>query len=192
MTSRIDRINRVLHVLLGLVCLAGGVVILLLSFRVFGRNRARQMLLQPSTHDFVSRNHGWFWLAVAAGAVVLALLALRWLLAQLSLARVGSINVEADRSLGDTRVAAGGLTQSVEDEVETYRGVDRASARFFGATSRPHLRLDVALGETADLGAVRTRVETEALRNIGRVTGRSDLVSVVRLEVADKQRREPA
>jgi len=190
-TSRVDRVNRFMLILLGLLCLAGGVVMLLLSYRVFGTSTARQTLLRPNVRFYVNRNHGWLWLAVAAGAVLFALLALRWLLAQLSLARVTALKVHADSSLGDTSVSTGGLAEAVEDEVEGYRGVDHASARFFGASSRPHLRLDVALSDTADPGAVRTRLESEALANVVQATGRDDLHSVVRLEVAAKQRRKP-
>lgn len=191
MTSRIDRVNRVLLILLGLVCVAGGILILLVSYRVFGTSTARQPLLRPATREFVDRNHGWFWLAVAAGSVVIGLLALRWLLSQLSLARVGALDVDPDRSLGETLVSTGGLSEAVEDEVNSYRGVEHASARFFGASARPHLRLDVSLAETADPGAVRTRVESEALANVVQATGRHDLISLVRLDIAEQRRREP-
>ena len=98
MTSRVDRVNRVLLVLLGLLCLAGGIVVLLLSYRAFGTSTARQPLLRPATRGFADRNSGWFWLAVALGTLIVALLALRWLLAQLSVARVGALEVVPTRS----------------------------------------------------------------------------------------------
>jgi hypothetical protein len=57
-TARIDRINRVLLFLLGLLALAGGVVILLLSVRVFGDDWADRPVLQQQTCDFADRNAG--------------------------------------------------------------------------------------------------------------------------------------
>lgn len=191
MTSRIDKVNRFLLWLIGLICLAGGVVILLLSFRAFGKSAARHPLLQPGTRSFAHHN-AWLWVAIAAGAVLLFLLALRWLRAQLSTAGVRELDVDPDSTLGSSKVSAGGLTEALEDEVSRYRGVDDVRARIFGASSRPHLRLDVALKETADLGAVRTKVESEALHNVLTATGRDDMRSLVRLEIAERHRRNPA
>lgn len=191
MTSRVDRINRVLLVLLGLLCLAGGIVVLLLSYRVFGTGTARQPLLRPATRGFADRNSGWFWLAVAIGTLIIALLALRWLLAQLSVARVGALEVD-DHPLGRTSVSTGGLSEAVQAEVQAYHGVDHASAHFYQTSTRPRLRLDVRLLPTADPGAVRTRLESEALAHVARATGRKDLTSLVRLQIADRQRRTPA
>ncbi len=191
MTSRVDRINRVLLVLLGLPCLAGGIVVLLLSYRAFGTSTARQPLLRPATRGFADRNSGWFWLAVAIGTLIIALLALRWLLAQLTVARVGALEVD-DHPLGQTSVSTGGLSEAVKEEVQAYHGVDHASAHFYEASSRPQLRLDVALLPTADPGAVRTRLKSEALAHVLQATGRKDLTSLVRLQIADRQRRTPA
>jgi len=191
-TSRVDRVNRVLLVLLGLLCLAGGVVVLLLSYRVFGTSTARQPLLRPATRGFADRNSGWFWLAVAIGTLIVALLALRWLLAQLSVGRVGALEVDPGHPLGQTSVSTGGLSEAVRQEVEAYQGVDHACAHFYGASRRPRLRLDVALLPTADLGVVRTRLESEALARVVQATGRKDLTSLVRLQIAGQQRRTPA
>ncbi|MDQ1635518.1 MAG: hypothetical protein QOJ32_2327, partial [Frankiaceae bacterium] len=83
MKSRIDSVNRFLLFLLGLIALAGGLVILLLSVRVFGDSHADQPVLRQATRDFADRN-AWLWIAIGVGAAILALLALRWLFAQAS------------------------------------------------------------------------------------------------------------
>jgi hypothetical protein len=187
--SRIDSVNRVLLSLLGLAALAGGVVILLFSVRVFGDSWADQPVLQQETRDFADRNAGWFWAAIAIGAAVLALLALRWLLAQASTSRVGSLNLEPDRSQGHTRLSTGAVADAVEEEVERLHGVDRASVRVLGKPTDPLLRLDVKVGEDGDLGYIRSRLEQETVPRARQAIGIRTLPVWVRLAVASEERR---
>jgi len=67
---------------------------LALSFGVFGTARANQPLLLPAARRFAHRNTGWFWLVLAAVVVVLALLALRWLLQQVGTDRVRELDLK--------------------------------------------------------------------------------------------------
>ncbi|MCP5915823.1 hypothetical protein NL317_27785, partial [Klebsiella pneumoniae] len=76
----------------------------------------------------VAREQPWFWWAVAGGCVVLALLGLRWLLAQLNTDRVGKLDLTTDDRDGLTTVHAGALTEAVETEAAAVRGVAGASA----------------------------------------------------------------
>lgn len=189
MKPRIDSVNRVLLFLLGLICLAGGVVVLLLSTRVFGDSPAKKPMLQANTRAFADRNAGWFWAAIAIGAGILALLALRWLLAQVSTQRVGSLNLESNRSQGHTKVSTGALGDAVEEEVERIRGVDRASAHMMGKPADPLLRLDVKLGDDGDLGYIRSRIEQDAIPNARQAVGIAAMPVWVRLAVAAEQQR---
>lgn len=189
MTNRIDRVNRFLLTLLGVVCAGGGVVVLLLGFEVFGADWARRPLLQPETRDFADRNAGWFWLVVGVGIGVLALLALWWLLAQASTARVGTLQVDPPRPDGGTRLSAGAVTDAVSEEIEGYRGVSGVNARLLGARTSPTLRLDVALEESADLGQVRSRIEQGALPRVRQATDPVQMPAQVRLRVAAAERR---
>lgn len=189
MRNRIDSINRVLLFLLGLVSLAGGIIIALLSGFAFGDNWANQPVLQQQTRDFADRNAGWFWTAIGVGAGVLALLGLRWLLAQASTARVGSLNLEADTRNGHTRLTSGALGEAVEDEVERMRGVDRASARLLGKSTDPLLRLDVKVADDGDLGYIRSRLEQDTVPHARQAVGIPQLPVWVRLAVAAEQRR---
>lgn len=189
MRSRIDSVNRFLLFLLGLIALAGGVVILLLSTRVFGDKQADQPILRQSTRDFADRNAGWFWAAVGIGAGILALLALRWLLAQASTQSVRSLNLEPNTRLGHTKLSTGALSEAVEDEVERIRGVDRASARVLGKATDPLLRLDVKVADEGDLGYIRSRIEQDTVPNARQAVGLAELPVWVRLAVAAEQRR---
>lgn len=189
MTARIDRVNRFLLSFLGLLALAGGVVILLLSTRVFGDDQADQPVLRQSTRDFAGRNAGWFWTAIAIGCGLLALLALRWLLAQASTQRVSSLSLEPNRRTGHTRLSTGALGEAVEDEVERIRGVSRASARMLGKASDPLLRLDVKVGDDGDLGYIRNRLEEDTIPNARQAVGMQQMPVWVRLAVASEEKR---
>lgn len=189
MKARIDSVNRFLLFLIGLVALAGGVVMLLLSVRVFGDSAADKPMLQQSTRDFADRNAGWFWTAIGIGAGVLALLALRWLLAQASTQRVGSLNLEPDPSGGHTKLSTGALTDAVEDEVEQFRGVDRASARMLGNSADPTLRIDIKVADDGDLGYIRSRLERDTVPHARTATSMPNLPVWVRLAVAAEQQR---
>jgi hypothetical protein len=188
MKARIDSVNRFLLSLLGLLALAGGVVILLLSVRVFGDKQADQPVLRPATRDFADRNQ-WLWIAIGIGAGLLALLALRWLLAQASTQRVSALNLEPDRSSGHTKLATHALGEAVEDEIERIRGVDRVSARVLGSSNDPTLRVDVKVADDGDLGYIRSRLEQDTVPNARQAVGFGRLPVWVRLAVAPEQRR---
>jgi len=162
-SPRTNRANRLLLLLLGLILLAGGLAGLLTGLEVFGSARADQPVFNRELVDFVDRNAGWFWPLVAVVAVILGLLALWWLLIQARGDRVSSLDLETDRSHGRTRLAAGALTGALVDEIESYRGVARASGRLLGDGLAPRLSLRVALDGRVDAGDVLRRIESEAL-----------------------------
>lgn len=188
MRARIDSVNRVLLTLLGLIALAGGVVILLLSVRVFGDSQADQPVLRQSTRDFAERNQ-WLWIAIGVGAGILALLALRWLLAQAATQRVGSLSLEPNRKTGRTKLSTNALGEAVEDEVERIRGVDRASARVLGSSTDPTLRLDVKVADDGDLGYIRSRIEEDTVPHARQAVGMGRLPVWVRFAVNNEQKR---
>ena len=68
MNSRVDSINRFMLFLLGLLALAGGIIILLLTTFVFGKKWANQPMLQQQTRRFADHNAGWFWTVIAIGS----------------------------------------------------------------------------------------------------------------------------
>lgn len=155
MSSRVNGVNRTIEAFLGLVLLAAGGLGLALSFGAFGSGR--QPLLPQGMRD-VAREQPWFWWAVAGGCVVLALLGLRWLLAQLHTDRVGKLDLTTDDRDGLTTVHAGALTEAVETEAETVRGVAGASASLRDQRGR-RLRLVVDLADHADIAEVRRVLE---------------------------------
>jgi len=172
LNPRADRLNRTVLTLLGLLLTAAGVLGLALSYGAFGVGRARHRVLTPAVRDFAHRNHGWFWPVAAVAAVILALLALRWLLTQLGSDRVGELSLEPDTRTGGTTLQAGAVTSAVTEEVESYRGVHHASARLIGHPTNPDLILTVTADERTDLSALRARIEQQTIAHARQATGR--------------------
>lgn len=189
MTNRVDRVNQVVIALLGLLCLATGVLALLMTSDVFGEHVARIPLLPHSVRSFAHRDQDWFWPAVGAATGVAVLASLWWLFAQLGTATAGSVELEPDPAAGRTRLRPGALTGAVSDEVEAFAGVRQADATLYGDGRDPLLRLDVVLADGADLPAVRGRIEDTAVAHARRATGRPDLPVWLRLRPASGHRR---
>lgn len=155
MNDRINGVNRAVLALLGLLLLAGGGLGLAWSFGVFGSGR--HPLLPPAVSD-VFRTRSWIWWVIAVACLVLALLSLRWLLAQLRTDRIGRLDLTEDDRDGQLTVSAGALTDAVQTEVTGLRGVTAASAHLRDRRGR-RLTLTVELADYADIAEVRNALE---------------------------------
>ena len=155
MSSRVNGVNRTVLGLLGILLLAAGVLGLAVSFGAFGNSG--QPLLPQGMRDY-ARDQPWFWWAVAAACLVIALLSLRWLLAQLATDRVGRLDLTTDDRDGLTTVHSRALTDAVGAEVEEVRGVVGASAHLLDRRGR-RLTLTVDLAEYADIAEIRQTLE---------------------------------
>lgn len=119
-----DRTNRILLLLLALLLITAGAAAGAASIGAFGTATRHNPLIANPTGHFIGTQGGWLWPAAAVAAVILALLALRWLLALLfSTDRAGDLPITPGGSAGRTTLAARALTEAVAEEVESYRGV---------------------------------------------------------------------
>lgn len=168
-TAAVDRVNRLVLTVLGAALLALAVVGLVASAGGFGRRVADAPLYGRVPRGWFETN-GWALWLVALFGVLVALLALRWLLAQVHSERVTRLDLERDLAEGRTLLGGGALTSAVVADVETLPGVRRAGASLLG-TSRPWLRLTVDLDERADIAEVRRRLETGSVPRLRRVLG---------------------
>jgi hypothetical protein len=184
MTNLIDRVNRLVLIILGAIFLGAGVGGLLVAAGVFGQTAAHTSLVTDGMRDYAHANDSWYWGAWAGGAFLLAALGLWWLAAQSGSSRVSSLQLEIDRSRGATRLQTSALTDALEDDVATYSGVNDATARILGSAHEPLLRLDVALDESADIGSIRERLETQAIPRVRQAASVLDLPVWLRLEIA--------
>ena len=171
MSSRVNGVNRTVITLLGLVLLAAAGLGLAYSFGAFGDGE--HPLVPQEMRDF-AQDQPWLWWAVAGGCLLIALLALRWLLAQLHTDRVSRLDLTTDDRDGLTTLHAGALTDAVETETEQLRGVVGASAHLRDRRGR-RLVLNVDLAEYADIAEVRSAVEDRVIAHARQAVDDPDL-----------------
>jgi hypothetical protein len=159
-----DRTNRITLSLLALLLIAAGLDAGAASLGLYGRFTQHSRLMANPTGRFFGAQGAWLWPVLAAAALIVVMLALRWLAALLfSTDRSGDLPIAPEGRPGRTVLAAGALTDAVAGEIESYRGVDSARARLIGDPGSPRLVVTATLEETANLVALRQRIETEAL-----------------------------
>jgi hypothetical protein len=187
MSTRADGANRIVLTLLGLLLVAAGGLGLALSLGAFGEWRTTYPVLPEEVSSFPDEQP-WFWWAVAGAALVTALLALLWLMAQLRTDRVSRIDRTTDAKDGYTTLHAGALTRAVEDEVTGLAGVTSASAHVH---YRPRLGLSVTVDMTdsADIDALRTRLEDDVVAHVREAVDEPELP--VEVELRPDVRRTP-
>ena len=189
----VDRLNRRLLVLLGLLAVVAGVLLLLANLGVFGTD-AEQTELLPQRLAAETDGQDWVAYAVAAGVAVLGLvlllLGLAWLFRQLRTERTThDLHLERDASSGTTTLSRGAVTDALEGEVESWRGVGSARAVFLHDENDPDLLLKVDLDGRAPVGQVHRRILEEAVPMVRQVLGMPGLHVVTRLEAAEHRRR---
>jgi len=155
--------DRGLAVLVGLLLLVGGVLVALLSFRVFGAARAGRPLLDPMVVDavraapLVSR-----WVAVGAG-LLLVLFGLTWAARSVRPEPRPDVVVDGGRPETTIVVSAHAAADAVAAQAGALPGVSRARARLVGSRSAPALRLTLWLTEDADVGSLLDRIDDPVL-----------------------------
>lgn len=171
MGARADRLNRVLLTLLGLLLLALGVLGILPAVGAFGEDRSDDRVLAPELERFVAEHAPWLWPLVALLLVLLALLALRWLVQQLRTDRVGDLDLTTDRTRGETHLDAGALTDALVASTERCPGVESAAARLVRTGGSRRLLLHVRLADRADPVAARQALADGPLTELRAVLG---------------------
>ncbi|TDB88596.1 alkaline shock response membrane anchor protein AmaP [Actinomadura sp. 7K534] len=182
MDRRPAHLNRTGLILVGVVLAAAGGAGLARGLGVFGDGRASAPVLTAGVRRFAEDN-AWFWPAVAAAAVVLALLGIAWLLAQGRTGRLPGLALEPDAGAGTTRLSAKAVSAALEAEIGEYPGVRKVRARLIGSSGRPELRLNIAYGEHADPAELRRRVQDEAVPRLRAALERDSVPTVVRLRL---------
>ncbi|RDI43292.1 hypothetical protein [Nocardia mexicana] len=182
--NRPARLNRTLLAVIGLaLAVAGGCVIAAWSGRL--RWADPDAALVPGT----AAPPGWVLVAIAVGAVLIGLAALRWLAAQATrLPRRTSWRIGAPGAAGitvlDSRTAAAPLVTDIESDPQ----VRSATARLSGPAGAPELHLVVTAEPDADLTALRGRILSHAVARL-RTALEVDIIPVtMELRLADRGR----
>jgi hypothetical protein len=164
MSRRANVVNRVVLTVLGLLLLAAGGLGLALSVGAFGESRADDPVLPEDVRTFPD-GRPWFWWAVAGVLLLIAVLALLWLLTQLKTDRTTRLDLTTNARDGYTALHASALTNAVEDEALGIPGVTSVSAIVREHRGK-HLFLRVDLADSADIDGVRTRLENEVVAHL--------------------------
>jgi hypothetical protein len=160
--NRPARLNRTVLAALGLLCLAAGGVVLLIGTGILG---ARSPV--PAAAPLLSSGPSlpaWGPWAGAAVALVVGLLALRWLTAQ-AVRRPGSSEwqLARDPSTGTTRIDSDAAAQPLAADIEEFPCVRSATARLAGPRQHPHLYLRVSADDHVDIADLRHRIDYDAI-----------------------------
>jgi hypothetical protein len=102
--------------------------------------------------------------------------------------RAGDITIPGSKDQGTTTLPPAALTGALAGEIESYHGVDAAKGRVIGDASDLQVVLTVTAAQTADLPALRRRLETQALAHARRALGQAGLPIQLELDVS----RRPA
>ena len=160
--NRPARLNRALLAVLGLLTLTAGAFVLLA-----GTGILRAVLPIQSDGPIlatVTAPPPWVPWVGAAVAVVVGLLALRWLIAQtIRRPRTGTWQLAPDTSAGTTHIGSDTAVAPLAEEITDYPGVRSATARLTGPRRQPRLYLRVSTDERADISDLRSRIDTEAI-----------------------------
>ncbi|MEO3828276.1 alkaline shock response membrane anchor protein AmaP [Actinomadura sp. B10D3] len=188
MDRRPAHVNRTGLLLLGIVLAAAGGGGLARGLGAFGDARASAPVLGEARR--FSNEHGWFWPAVAAAAVVMVLLGVAWLLQHVRSGRLRGLALEPDVEAGTTRVEARAIAGALEAEIGEYPGVHKVRAGLIGSSKRSELHLNIAYGQDADPAELRRRIQDEAIPRLCTALERGSIPTVVRLRPLP--RKQPA
>ena len=169
MSSRADVVNRLVLTILGLLLLAIGGLGIALSAGAFGAWRPTDPVLSQNVTTFPDERP-WFWWAVVGVLLLIAVLALLWLRAQLTTHRAGQLDLTTNAGEGYTKLHASALTHAVEDEALGITGVTSASANLRHHRGH-HVSIRVELADSANIAAVRTRLEDEVVAHLREAVG---------------------
>ena len=158
-----DRVNRAALTGVGLVLAAAGGYGLARGWGAFGEPAASEPLLLEPARQFVVDNGQWFWPVAAVASLLLGLLGLRWLRAQLAAATPAQVHLTRESERGETSVRPAGAARALAADVEGYDDVEAASARLTGTPEAPEVDLRVDVPDDCDVGALRDRIDGEAL-----------------------------
>jgi hypothetical protein len=140
----------------------------------------------PASWRALAGTEGWFWPALAVGAGLVALLALRWLLVQARTGHEWRLILDQD-PYGSTTVDARALASTVADEIASLPDTRSASAAFVDGLGPPRLSIRITVDETTDLGQLQASL-LDVLANVRQSLEVNTLAALIRLRVHGRRR----
>jgi hypothetical protein len=180
--------DRWLVVLIGLVLLAAGAGVTLLSYGVFGTARAGRPLLDPIIVAAVAANPMLWRVVAIAGGIVLAVLGLAWVARSVRPEPHPDV-VLPGGSETTILVSSTAVGEAVAAQAGALPGVRRARARLVGSAAAPAVRVTLWLADDADVRTILRRLDEEVLATARSAFELPALPVAVRLEL---ERPQPA
>ena len=175
-------VDRALALLVGLVLLAAGTLVALLSYGVFGAGRAARPVLDPMIVDVLRGRPDAFRLVAIAVGVLLVLVGLTWAARSLRPERHPDVVLDGGPDTAIV-VSASAAADAVAAQASGLPGVGRARARMVGTDDVPALRVTLWLADDADVRDVLNRLDEEVLAAARTSLGLTALPVAVRLEL---------
>ncbi|UGT55982.1 alkaline shock response membrane anchor protein AmaP [Nocardia asteroides] len=182
--NRPARLNRSVLGLLGLLTAGAGGLLIAAHFGAF--RVSPDAPLVPGTEE----PPRLVFILVIAAAVVLALLALRWLAAQFTRLPKRTVWRISDTDAGRTQLGSGTVAEAVAADIESYDGVRATTARLAGNALAPDLHLLVDAEPAADLSALRQRILGHAVPRLQTALELTAIPVTVEFRIADRGRTQ--
>lgn len=165
--NRPARLNRVTLAILGVLALAAGGFVLLVGTGVLRVPVPVPVAAGAPLIPADEALRSWVPWAVAPAAAVVALLSLRWLVAQtIHRPRSRDWQLAPDTRHGSTHIGSDAAVEPLREEIADYPGVLSATAHLTGPRHYPQLHLRVSTDDRADITALRRQIDTEAIPHL--------------------------
>jgi hypothetical protein len=189
MRRHATRGNRIGLGLLGLALLLAGAALATVSLRVFGDDNAAQPIYPAPAQRYIHQ-HSWTWSLVAAAAIIIGLLCLRWLIVQPRRDTLRRVRIDSDRTsepgAGRTLLLSAAVADLVEDELASQSGVRRVSAALSGSPDQPEIWITLIAAPGADLAHLRDHLSQSTLPSIRSALGQPQLAAYLNITVRSR------
>lgn len=185
--------NRLGLILTGLLLLVLGGLALARGLRAFPQNwaPAGEPLVNGPVLTFFLVNSPWIWWAIAAVALIVALLGLRWLAVQGRGDSLGTLDVERGPD-GNTSVSSGAVTHALSEDLAASPVIDDARATLAGTRQHPKVRLRVVADERVPMHVLLGELGGSAIPRMRDALGIDELTTVAKIgftQTASSKRR---
>lgn len=181
MDRRGVRRNRAGLAIVGAILVLAGLAALARSLGLFpGVLGPADTAVTDSRVRELTSDNTWFWVALAIVSIVVALLALWWLISQLRSSATRTLRLEPDPRHGTTTVPARVAGGALEADLVDSPHFRQAQATLLGNPARPRLYLTATLLASADFGAAKQRLH-EALSRYRRAMDAQETPTTVLL-----------
>jgi hypothetical protein len=181
--------NRIGLGLLGLALLLAGAALATVSLGVFGDDNAAQRIYPSQAQRYIHQ-HSWIWSLLAAAAIIIGLLCLRWLIVQPRRDTLRRIRIDSDRTSepgsGRTLLLSAAVANVVEDELAGQAGARRVSAALSGSPDQPEIWITLIADPGADLAHLRDHLSETTLPSIRSALGQPQLAAYLNITVSGR------